>query len=89
MACRLLAPASRLGVSGERLGVGPLCPENGEEGRIAAEVRAVFAYVRVRARTLGNGPQAVAAGQTGLDEWGGPPVGVELDGDGFGEDGPR
>src|SRR6266581_3726043 len=63
-----VAPAAGLGVCGERLSVGALQLQHGQEAGPGAEVRAVFADVGIGARALGGGAQAVPAGQPGLDQ---------------------
>ena len=68
VASGFVAPAAGLGVLGQRLGVDALGGEDGKKRGLGAEVRAVLADVRVGADALGGGAQAVAAGESGLDE---------------------
>ena len=58
VAGRFVAPAAGLRVGGERLGVGALQLQHGQEAGLGAEVRAVLADVGVCAGALGGGAQA-------------------------------
>src|SRR5260370_32936671 len=62
------SPAAGFGVGEERLGVGPLGGQDGQEGGTGPEAGAVLADVGIRAAALSGGAQAVAAGEPGLDQ---------------------
>ena len=70
----LAYPSPSLCVGRECLGLGPLGTEHGEARYLGLEAGAVFADVGVGASTLGRRPQAVAAGEAGLDGRGVTPV---------------
>ena len=63
MAGGFFSPAAGFGVGEERLGVGALGGQDGQERGIGAEAGAVLADVGVGAAALGGGAQAVAAGE--------------------------
>src|SRR5260370_10156119 len=68
MARGFVAPPARLGIGSKGFGICTLRGQNGPEGSLRTEVRAVFANIRVGAGAPGRRPQAVAASQARLDD---------------------
>ena len=89
VAVGFVSPAPARCVLGELVGVGSLGGEDGEHRRFGAEVGTVLADVGVRADALRCGPQAVPAGEPGLDQGKLLPVPIGRVGRRAGRTGPR
>jgi hypothetical protein len=77
----LVAPPAYVGVGDKCLGIHPLGREHRGGAGVDVKRRAVFANVRVGARSLRRCPKAVAGGEPGLDERSITPVAIISDGD--------